>query len=97
MNTTNKEIIEEFIKKIIQEMKVCGFGREHTEMVIKIVTLPLFEALRAKDNKHIEETREIVEGIPKVLGSLGCGDCDETVKKGIEIYQQTIKDKYNLN
>jgi len=94
MNTTNKEIIEEFTKRIerngLQGVLLARFSDY------------MNEALNAKDNKHREETREIVEGMP--CREMKCCDQDDCPAKtvwsfirGIESYKDHIKDKYNLN
>jgi len=106
MNTTNKDIIEEFIKNTpawAENFKhyyhsnskdggciMCGIRPE--EM------LKLCEALIAKDNKHREETREILEGIPLPMPSDDIAvDPLLSIDKKLKAYQQLIKDRYNLN
>jgi len=101
----NKKIIEELKNMLAIKSRFNPkepiYGEENRRDLERI-TGNILKALEAKDNKHGEETREIVEGIP--CREMKCCDQDDCPAKtvwsfirGIERYKDHIKDKYNLN
>lgn len=104
MNTTNKETLALLEKwrwsDSYEDFKLWELGEiaEHYQSrFIKQV-----KDNTAKDNKHREVTREIVEGMPWIELECFCNrgcyhlGINESAHKTKD-YQKQIKDKYNLN
>ena len=81
-NKSQREVVEKYgksNKEIIEEASRRFYDGDFA----KFRSLGDFieEILEAKDTQHKEEMKEVVGGMPKKLGSLGCGDCDDYVEK----------------